>query len=215
MAKRRIHGPMIERSKAEEARLAVSRYAADLFYKHGVDGTTGDGIAAASGLSKRTLWRYFRSKEACIEPLFFATELRFVGHLGKWPRSMSIETYLHATIASFVADDQFVRDAIAVVRIIAMLSKEPALRSCWLMACYQAEAELVPIVADRAKRSLRDLDVKLCAAMIMAAIRVVDEEICSAAVNDGQHYKQVEATDQLAAAIRAASTLPICDPVGR
>jgi AcrR family transcriptional regulator len=187
----------------------------DLFIKHGVDGTTGDDIAAASGLSKRTVWRYFRSKEACIEPLFLATELRFVGHLGKWPRSMSIEAYLRATIASFVADEQFVRDGIAVVRIIAMLSKEPALRSSWLMACHQAEAELIPIIADRAGRSPRDFDVKLCAAMIMAAIRVVDEEICSAAVNDGQHYEQAEATDQLAAAIRAASTLPICDPVER
>ena len=128
---------------------------------------------------------------------------------------MSIEAYLHATIASFVADEQFVRDGIAVVRIIAMLPKEPALRSSWLMACHQAEAELVPIIADRAKRSPRDSDVKLCAAMIMAAIRVVDEEICSAAVNDGQHYDQAEATDQLAAAIRAASTLPIFDPVGQ
>ncbi|GGD33977.1 TetR/AcrR family transcriptional regulator [Aureimonas glaciei] len=206
---------MIERSKAEEARLAVSRHAADLFCRHGVDGTTGDDIAAASGLSKRTVWRYFRSKEACIEPLFLATELRFVGHLAKWPRSLSIEAYLQATIASFVADEQFVRDGIAVVRIIAMLPKEPALRSSWLMACHQAEAELVPVIADRAKRSPRDFDVKLCTAMIMAAIRVVDEEICSAAVNDGQYYEQAEATAQLAAAIRAASILPICDPVGR
>lgn len=206
---------MIERSKAEEARLAVSRHAAALFCQHGVDGTTGDAIAEASGLSKRTVWRYFRSKEACIEPLFLATELRFVSHLGKWPRNLSIETYLHATIASFVADEQFLRDGIAAVRIIAMLPKEPALRSAWLMACSQAEAEFVPIVADRAARSPRDFEVKLCAATIMAAIRVVDEHICSAAVNDGRHYEQAEATDQLAAAIRAASILPICDLVGR
>ena len=61
--------PIIERSKTEEARLAVSRHAAELFWKHGVDGTSGDAIAEASGLSKRTVWRYFRSKEACVEPL--------------------------------------------------------------------------------------------------------------------------------------------------
>ena len=208
-------GAVIERSKIEEARLAVSRHAADLFWKHGVDGTTGDAIAEAAGISKRTVWRYFRSKEACIEPLFLATGLRFAGHLREWPRNQSIETYLHATIGSYVADEQTVRDGVAAVRIIALLPKEPALRSSWLMACSQAESAFFPVVAARAGRSPDDFDVKLCVATIMAAVRVVDEEISSAAVNDGQRFGQSEATDRLAAAIRTASTLPICDPVER
>lgn len=206
-------GATIERSKAEEARLAVSRHAADLFWKHGVEGTTGDAIAEAAGISKRTVWRYFRSKEACIEPLFLATGLRFVGHLREWPRTMSIEDYLHATIDSYLADEQTVRDGVAAVRIIALLPKEPALRSAWLMACSQAESEFVPVVAARAGLSPKDIEVKLCAATIMAATRVVDEDISSAAVNDGRIFEQAEATGRLAAAIRTASTLPICDPL--
>ena len=101
------------------------------------------------------------------------------------------------------------------MRIIALLPKEPALRSSWLMACSQAESAFFPVVAARAGRSPDDFDVKLCVATIMAAVRVVDEEISSAAVNDGQRFGQSEATDRLAAAIRTASTLPICDPVER
>lgn len=79
----------------EEARLAVSRHAADLFWRHGVDATSGDAIAGAAGLSKRTVRRYFRSKEACVEPLLLATEYRFVELRRAWPHTASIETHLH------------------------------------------------------------------------------------------------------------------------
>lgn len=204
---------VIERSKTEEARLAVSRHAAELFWQHGVDGTSGDAIAEASGLSKRTVWRYFRSKEACVEPLLLATELRFVELFRAWPRDVSIETYLHAAMSSFVEGEQAIRDGVAAARIVALLPKEPALRSAWLMACSQAEAVFVEIVAARLKRSANDFEVKLCAAAAMAAMRVIDEEISSAAINEGQKFELAEVNDRLAAAIRAASTLAICDPV--
>jgi AcrR family transcriptional regulator len=203
----------IDPTKMEEARLAVSRHAAELFWKHGLDGTSGDAIAEAAGISKRTVWRYFRSKEACVEPLFLATSLRFVSHMRDWPRGLSIEDYLNASMDSLLADEQAMRDGVSAVRIIAMMAKEPALRSSWLMACSQAESQLVPVVAARADRWPEDFEVRLCAAAIMAGIRVVDEEISSAAVNEGRRYEQAEATGRLAAAIRSASTLPICDPV--
>ncbi len=204
---------MIERSKTEEARLAVSRHAADLFWRHGVDGTSGDAIAEAAGLSKRTVWRYFRSKEACVEPLLLATELRFVGMLRAWPRDVSIETYLHATMSSFVEGEQAVRDGVAAARIVALLPREPALRAAWLMACSQAEMEFAEIVAARLGRSPEEFEIKLCAATAMAALRVVDEDISAAAINNGQRFELAEVTDRLATAIRAASTLPICDPI--
>lgn len=204
---------MIERSKTEEARLAVSRHAADLFWRHGVDGTSGDAIAEAAGLSKRTVWRYFRSKEACVEPLLLATELRFVGMLRAWPRDVSIETYLHATMSSFMEGEQAVRDGVAAARIVALLPREPALRAAWLMACSQAEMEFTEIVAARLGRSPEEFEIKLCAATAMAALRVVDEDISAAAINNGQRFELAEVTDRLATAIRAASTLPICDPI--
>lgn len=198
----------------EAARLAVSRHAADLFWSRGLDNTSGDAIASAAGISTRTVWRYFRSKEACIEPLFLSTALRFVAHLGDWPHGQSIEGYLHATIGDLIRTEQDLRDAIAAVRIIAMLPGEPALRSSWLMACGEAETMLRPVIAARAGIPADSFEVSLCAAAIMAGIRVVDEAVCQATMNDGRRYEEAEVTRQLAAAIRAASTLPICDPVG-
>ena len=82
----------------DEARLEVSRHAARLFVERGISGTSGDDIAAAAGLSKRTVWRYFRNKESCVEPLFEATSLRFIGMLRDWPPTASIETWLQACL---------------------------------------------------------------------------------------------------------------------
>ncbi len=196
----------------EEARLEVSRHAARLFVERGVAATSGDDIAAAAGLSKRTVWRYFRNKESCVEPLFDATSLRFIAILREWPRAASIESWLQASLgiersAADLADD------VLAVRLLAMLPDEPDLRASWLMATRRAEEALAGIVADRLERSARDLEVRLCAATVMAAIRVVDETISIAAVKHRQTFTIQDVIDRLARAIRVASTLPICDPV--
>lgn len=204
----------MERSKIEQGRLAVARHAAELFWRDGVEKTSGDAIAAAAGLSKRTVWRYFRSKEACIEPLFLVTGLRFVELLRAWPPQLSIETYLHDTLGSMLKSEQEIRDGVAVARLISLLKSEPAIRSAYLMASAQVEDDFVEIVAKRAGRSVDDYDVKLCAAAAMAAVRVVDEDICTATFARGRHFEHHEVCDQLSAAIRTAATLPICDPIG-
>lgn len=196
----------------DEAKLAVSRHAARLFVERGVAATSGDDIAAAAGLSKRTVWRYFRNKESCVEPLFDATSLRFIAMLRDWPRDASIESWLQACLGSERAPDDVADDVLAV-RLLAMLPDEPDLRASWLMATQRAEDALAAIVADRLVRSSRDFEVRLCAATVMAAIRVVDETISIAAVKHRQTFTNQDVIDRLARAIRVASTLPICDPV--
>ncbi|MCU0733295.1 MAG: TetR/AcrR family transcriptional regulator [Hyphomonas sp.] len=200
------------RIDVNEARLAVSRHAADLFWKHGLDGTTGDAIAAAAGLSKRTVWRYFRSKEACVEPLLLAGELAFVAMLRRWPKELAIETFLEKALPSLVETVQQRRDAVAAARIVAMLPREPALRAAWLMACYTSEGILDDVIAKRLG-IVPQRDTKVCAAAIMAALRVVDEDISSAAINEGKVFTMKQTTELMAAAFRTAATLAICDPI--
>lgn len=197
----------------EDARLAVSRHAAKLFLEHGVAATSGDDIAEAAGLSKRTIWRYFRSKEACVEPLFSVSALRFASVLRQWPPEASIETHLHAAIRPHDQTRQEIDDDVLAVRLIALLPEEPALRTAWLMSCHLAEEHLIEVVAQRAKRTGSDFDVRLCSASIMAAVRVVDEDISTAALRHARTFTLPEVIDQLAKAIRTASTLPICNPV--
>ncbi|HBT68149.1 MAG TPA: TetR family transcriptional regulator [Agrobacterium sp.] len=203
----------MDQSKIEQGRLSVARHAAELFWRYGVEKTSGDAIAAAAGLSKRTVWRYFRSKEACIEPLFKITGMRFIELLRSWPHDVSIEAYLHDTLGSMLKTEQEIRDGVAVARLISLLKTEPAIRSAYLMASAQAEDDLVDVVAERSGRAREDFDVKLCAAAAMAAVRVVDEDICTATFTHGRHFEHHEVCDRLSAAIRTAATLPICDPV--
>lgn len=199
----------------ENLKLAVSRHAAALFVAHGVSGTSGDAIAAAAGLSKRTVWRYFRNKESCVEPLFDASALRFIAMLREWPRQVSIEAWLQTCLQGEKRSPQNNADDALAVRLIAMLPDEPALRCAWLMSSQRGEEQLIGVIADRLERSPKEAAVRLCAATVMAAIRVVDETMCTAAVRHGQTFTTEDVIAQLASSIRAGSTLPICNPIAR
>lgn len=205
--------PRHRTGEREDPRLAVSRIAARLFIRRGIAGTSGEDIADASGLSTRTIWRYFRTKESCVEPLFAISSLRFASTLRQWPADESVETHFHATLKFDPEKHQELADAALAVRLIAMLPEEPALRSAWLMSCHIAEVELTNVIARRLNRSPEDFDVRLCAATVTAAIRAVDEDVSVAVIRHGRKITSDEATDRLAAAVRLASTLPFCDPV--
>ncbi|MFC7468226.1 TetR/AcrR family transcriptional regulator [Actinomadura keratinilytica] len=55
--------PLTERRKAA-TRLEIAREAVRLFAAQGVAATTADEIAAAAGISPRTLWRYCSSRRS-------------------------------------------------------------------------------------------------------------------------------------------------------
>lgn len=204
-------------SERDETRLAIrleiARKAAQLFIERGVADTSGDDIAAASGLSKRTVWRYFRTKESCVEPLFNASALRFATALQEWPLDLSIDDYLASVMHVDQQTPQTIADDVLAVRLIALSSQEPDLQTAWLYSCHLLEQGLHAVVSRRANRSVLDFDVRLCAATIVAAIRVVDESISKAAINEHQKFTHAEAVGRVASAIRTASTLAICDPI--
>jgi AcrR family transcriptional regulator len=208
-----MEGRLTDGPRLADARLEVSRHAARLFWEKGFDATSGDDIAAAAGISTRTVWRYFRSKEACVEPVLKVSELRFAALLSEWPKTESIDAFLARSMASFANDAAIVRDSIAAVRILALLEREPTLRSAWLMACHEAETELAAVIADRAALEVGDFAVRLCAASITAAMRLMDEEISSDVINDGLRVSTEKVTFRIALAIRAGATLPICDAI--
>ncbi len=200
-------------SAKPDARLAIARHAAALFLAHGVAGTSGDDIAAAAGLSTRTIWRHFRNKESCVEPLFLISTLRFSAQLRQWPRHLPIEAYLAQCFDIDKRPPEDVADDVLVARLVARLPAEPSLRAVWLLAGHQGEQDMVDIIRTRLDGTVSTFDAQLCAATVMAALRVVDETISLAAIEQGQHFTMDQIVEQMARAMRAASTLPICDPV--
>jgi AcrR family transcriptional regulator len=149
--------------KQAQARLRVSRHACELFWERGVAATTGDDIAAAAGLSTRTIWRYFRTKESCVEP------------------------------------------------VLALSAQ--ALRTAYLMVHDEMERGFIPVVARRLRLPDEDLTVRLCAAAVTAAFRVVDEDVGRRAIIDRERVTQQEALALIDRAIRDATNGRLGGPV--
>ncbi|KRC18043.1 hypothetical protein ASE28_04465 [Acidovorax sp. Root219] len=193
--------------------MMVARTAARLFAGQGVAATSGGDIAAAAGISERTVWRYFRNKESCVEPLFAQTWQRFARELRCWPRHLALELHLADQFALDRHTPEEIADMVLVVRLIAALPDEPDLRSIWLHSYHDGEGEMAALIGDRLGRSHHDFEVRLCAAAVMGAVRTVDEAISRTAVCDGQAFTTEQVVAQMARAIRAVSNLPFCDPV--
>lgn len=203
----------MSRTIREDAHIDVARSAARLFLEKGVAATSGDEIAEAAGISRRTLWRYFRTKESCIEPLFARMSQNLAAKLQKWPLDMTVERFLEINYDMSKIDAQEIEDSKLVVHLIARLAEEPALLEPWFMSTRATEDLMAGVIAARLELSPTDFEVRLCAATVSAAMRVIDETISRAAVRYGQVPTVAESNDRLAQAIRRASTLPFCDPV--
>jgi AcrR family transcriptional regulator len=196
-----------------EARLAVSRHACALFWADGVPGTSGDGIASAAGLSTRTIWRYFRTKESCVEPVLAKSLDRFLAVMDRWPPELSLADHLAADIVAHPLTPQDIDDEISAMRIATMATSEPALRTAYLMVHDEMERGLIPVLAKRLSLSEGDLTVRLCAAAVTGAFRVIDEDVSRAFVVDENKVTQSEALSLIDRAIREATNGRLGGPV--
>ncbi|MGX5209500.1 TetR/AcrR family transcriptional regulator [Streptomyces violaceus] len=214
---KRSGGGMSEQRRAR-LRLEISREAARLFWEQGVAATSGDQIAEAVGLSTRTIWRHFRSKESCAEPIVMQGVVTLLSVLRSWPRQRSLEDHLAAELAGFRHEKPPVdmADEMLAMKMIRLADTEPALRTAWLMACDQTERELRAIIADRLERPAGDPEVRMHAAAAAAVVRVLEEHI-GAAILDGADitaFTDVTAVSRrFAQAIRTATGGLVGDPV--
>ena len=199
--------------KQEQARLEVSRHACKLFWERGVSHTTGDDIAAASGLSTRTIWRYFRSKESCVEPLLARSTERFIAVLQRWPHELSLAEHLAVNSYSHPFSPQDIEDEVSAMRIATMTPTEPALRTAYLMVHDQMEHGFIPVIADRLGLPETDLTVRLSAAAVTGAFRVVDEDVSRAVIVDGENVTAEQTLALIDRAIREATYGRLGGPV--
>ncbi|MFF3641678.1 TetR/AcrR family transcriptional regulator [Streptomyces sp. NPDC002564] len=215
--KKRAGGGMSEQRRAR-LRLEISREAARLFWEQGVAATGGDQIAEAVGLSTRTIWRHFRSKESCAEPVVMQGVVTLLSVLRRWPRDSSLEDHLVTGLAALRQQKPPVdlADEMLAMKMIRLADTEPALRTAWLMACDQTEQQLRVIIGDRLDRPADDLEVRMHAAAAAAVIRVLDEYIGAAILADADltEFTDVPAVSRrFAQAIRTATGGVVGDPV--
>jgi AcrR family transcriptional regulator len=190
--------PLTERRRAA-TRLEIAREAVRLFTAQGVAATSADEIAAAAGISTRTLWRYFPSKEGCVRPLLTGGIEMTARHLRRWREDESVADLVHAMDENSgeIADDRK-----ALLDLVRLADSDPALRAVWLDAHRQAEPVFAAALAERAGLPAPDLTVKVQAAMINTALRTAVEHYAAESASDEPGRLEATVTEALLAAAR-------------
>ncbi|KUN19833.1 TetR family transcriptional regulator [Streptomyces antibioticus] len=195
--------PLTEERRAE-IRLEIARAAVDLFVGQGVAATTGEQIGQAVGVSARTVWRYFPSKESCVRPLFSAGIDVIVDCLREWGPGQPLEEILDPGLAAapaFVAGPE----RATVGALVRLTRTEPGLRAIWLQTYDEAEPAFARALGERAGLPADDLRPTIQAAMFNAALRAAVEHYAWRV--DGEDADAARAEAELADTMRSALAL--------
>lgn len=167
--------PPLSDDQRERQRLEISRHAVRLFRVHGVAATSGAQIAEAAGVSERTVWRLFRSKEACVEPVLRSSIEALREVLRSWPPERDLVEHLTAEYSAVGPEAE---DALAIVR---MSRHERALRAVWLLLHENAEATLTEVFARRLGLPADSVEARARAAVVNSALRIATDDLAAAA----------------------------------
>lgn len=180
--------PLTERRKAA-TRLEIAREAVRLFSAQGVAETSGEDIARAVGVSVRTLWRYFPSKEQCVRPLLTGGLDSVIAHLRAWPEDRPLSEAIGEQWRGVTPGE-----AGLTQELIRLAAREPGLHAVWLEVHHDAEAVFADFVAQRTSRRADDLAVRVQAVIMNGAMRVGAEEWARSGKRDpGAHGVAVRA----------------------
>ncbi|MFE5031721.1 TetR/AcrR family transcriptional regulator [Streptomyces sp. NPDC056683] len=183
MTPRRGRPPVSDRQRQRQ-RLDISRHAVRLFAAHGVAATSGEQIARAAGVSERTLWRHFPSKESCVEPLLTQSIAAFRTVLRAWPSGVDLTEHLRAAYQPAL-DASSGGDAEAVLTVVRLTHDEPALRAVYLVLRERAEDTFAEVLAERAGGAAGLLDVRMRAATMSAVLKVATDDLARAVAAEG------------------------------
>ncbi len=163
--------PLTERRRAETRR-EIAAEAVRLFAAQGVAATSADEIAAAAGVSTRTLWRYFRTKEECVRPLLTTGLDAMAARVRTWDGTGS----LFEAVRREGELEMEPRHAEALHQLVRLTEREPGLRAVWLETHAEAESLFAGIVAEATGRSPHELDLRVHVAVFNLAMRIAVED---------------------------------------
>ncbi|NEB09832.1 TetR family transcriptional regulator, partial [Streptomyces coelicoflavus] len=155
--------PLTDERKAA-VRLEIARAAVDLFVAQGVAATTGEQIGRAVGVSARTVWRYFPTKESCVRPLFSTGIDAVAAALRQWRPGRPLQ---EAFDDVWIADEEPAGPDVGA--LLRLTRTEPGLRAVWLQAHDEAEPAFARALAERAGLPDDDVRPAVWAAMLNAA----------------------------------------------
>ncbi|MBW4721920.1 TetR/AcrR family transcriptional regulator [Saccharothrix obliqua] len=151
-------------------RAALADAALRLCVEHGVDGVTVEQVARAAGVSLRTFFNYFSSKEEAVVAGDVATAEAFVRAFAQRPPEEPVLEALRRALGE-VLPDRVDRTKLEQLRV---LRRTPALLP-HLMAAFHAQEKALAVAIARRVGVDPDADLYplMCAAAVMATLRVV------------------------------------------
>ncbi|QFZ19419.1 acyl-CoA-like ligand-binding transcription factor [Saccharothrix syringae] len=156
--------------KKQATRAALAEAALRLCVAHGLDGVTVERVATEAGVSLRTFFNYFSSKEEAIVAGDVATATAFVRAFAERPAAEPVLEALRRALVEVVPE----RVDPGKVAQVRALRGTPALLAHQVAAFSARERELAAAVAERVGLDPEaDLYPALFAATVMATLRVV------------------------------------------
>ncbi|MDZ5079188.1 helix-turn-helix domain-containing protein [Nesterenkonia sp. HG001] len=161
----------LTRRRWEATRLDIARTAARLFAEQGTSAVTVERIAGEAGVSLRTFYRYFRSKEEAVAPLLG------VG-AGLWQEALAgsgandPREAIPDLIEQVLGRGGSGGGSIARMRgLLQAAAEDPALEAVWQQVNHDSERQLCLIIGSLVEDA-DPLSVRLLAAAATHSIRI-------------------------------------------
>lgn len=156
--------------KRQLVRDELAEAALQLLAKQGYNETTVDHIVAAAGVSRRTFFRHFQSKEDVLVQFLSDLGTAMCAQLSARPATEPPAVALRETLMSFVVEfEEFPEKARALTRIIF---GTPALRARHLERQDQWRSGLAAELAERTGATPDDLRPAITAAAALSALDI-------------------------------------------
>ena len=165
--------PSLTERRRAATQLEIARTAATLFAERGADQVTAESIASAAGVSLRTFYRYFSTKEDAVAPLLSVGADEWQQALAAAAHGDPRRAVPEVIDALLVPTTDEEREGLRWSRgILRAMEDDAALRTVWARVNAESERRLRRIIAEHAGPSLADLGVRLLAAAATDAIRL-------------------------------------------
>ncbi|MDH6125537.1 TetR family transcriptional regulator [Kitasatospora sp. GP82] len=167
---------LTERRKAATLN-EISLAAAQLFAHQGAESTTAEDIARSAGVSLRTFYRYFRTKEDAVAPLLANGVQHWLDELTAGPGELTVPQALErsAGLALTPAPERPAAALELMRGILRAAQHDPDLLAVWHRVHHDSELELAPVLAELAGTDVDPLELRLVAAAANTGMRVAME----------------------------------------
>lgn len=159
--------PSLQVRKRQVVRAALSAAAEELFLSRGFEKTTVEQIARAAGVSRRTFFRYFESKEEVMVERSNRFDELLLAELAARPRSeaplVAIRNALVPAVEASIAEPGIVRDTVSLLRGTS------ALRRAMMEHRNRLEERIAALMARRLGAA-RDDDTPMLLAFVARAL---------------------------------------------